>query len=135
MRRRARGTQPEQLNSVFHLAESVLRSDRLGPRLHGIGVEFHGQSATTADQVVMVDTAFTFAVDHLAVGSTQRIHLTGIGQDLQRAVDRGQSNGLTQVVQHAVQVLGAAKARRAGQEIGDGSTLPGGAGHSSSFSR
>ena len=74
-------------------------------------LDLDGAAARTADQVVVVAGARAGAVDGLALGVAQHIHLTQLGHGLQDPVGRGQGDGLAALAQSCVQVLG-------GDEVG-----------------
>ena len=82
-------------------------------------------AALPADQVVVVVAPRAAAVDGLAVDAAQHIHLTAVGQRLQRPVDGGQPDLLPAFAQQLVQVLGRAEVVDLREQVGDGGPLPG----------
>src|SRR5665811_1827338 len=76
-------------------------------------------------QVVVVLAPGAPAVDRLAVGGAQRIHLAAVCQRLQRPVDGGQPDLLPAFAQQLVQVLGRAEVVDLREQLSDGGALPG----------
>ncbi|GAA3103306.1 hypothetical protein GCM10020254_56340 [Streptomyces goshikiensis] len=66
------------------------------------------------------------AVDGFAVAGPQHVDLAGVGEGLEGAVHGGQAHGVTAVLEHVVQLLGAAELVHLVQRRGHGGPLPSG---------
>src|SRR5699024_7433142 len=119
----------EQLDGVLHVAEPVLGAHPRGPVLHSGRIQLHGGSALPADPVVMVVPGEALAVQRLAVGRAQHVHLAAVGEHLHGPVHGGQADLLTPVPEHLVQLLGAAEVIGPVQQLSDGGPLAGHALH------
>ena len=106
--RRAGGAGAEDLDRVLDLGEPVLVGRPARPTSRPPGPRPRRWPAAAADQVVVVRRC-ALPVDGLAVGRPQHVDLAGVGERLQRAVDRGQPDGVAAVAQRGVDVLGAAE--------------------------
>jgi hypothetical protein len=110
---------------VGHVHIAVLRGDGLRPLLHGGTLDLDGLAADAADQMVMVVTRRAAPVDGLTLGRAQDVDLAGVGEGLERAVDGGQPYRVAPVLEHVVQVLGAAELVDLVERRSDRRPLPG----------
>src|SRR6266545_4450489 len=83
--------------------------DLLGPLLHRRALHLLGPAAGPAHQVMVVLAAVAAAVELLAVGQAHLVDLTGVGEDLQGPVHRGQAHPGTGGPELGVQLLGTAE--------------------------
>src|SRR5690242_19562413 len=89
------GAPAEDLQGVRDVGEPVLGGLLLRPALHGRTLDLDRAPARPADQMVMVLAAAAAPVQLLAVGQPHLVDLADLGEDLQRAVDRGQTDTRT----------------------------------------
>src|SRR5690606_34661484 len=117
---------PDDLHGVADVGKPVFAADSFRPVLHrGIG-DLHGAAAVPAHQVVMV-VAGAAAVDGFTRIGAEYIHLAGVDQALQRAVHGRQTDSLALLPQQLVQLLSGTEVADLVEELGDCSSLPGGA--------
>ncbi len=76
---------------------------------------------------MMVVAVGAAAVGGLAVGGPQRVQLAGLGQRLQGAVDRGQSDAVAPLAQLVVDLLRRTELVQLGQHLLHGGPLAGAA--------
>src|SRR5581483_10583263 len=116
----------EDLQRVGHVDEAVLGRDALRPALHRRAFDLHRAPARAADEMVVVAAAAP-AVDGLALGGAQHVHLARVGERLERPVDGGEADRVAPVLEQVVQLLCAAEVVHLGQHGGDCRPLAGGA--------
>src|SRR5262245_15141839 len=121
------GAGAEDLNVVGDPHEAVLGTDLFRPSLYGWAFDLHRASAVAADEVVVV-TGGAAAVDGLTVPGAQYVHLSSVGQRLQRPIDGRQANGVAARAQDRVNVLCAPKVVDLVEDRGDRRALLGGPG-------
>ena len=86
------GADAEDLDGVADVAEVMGRSDFRRPGLYLVGADLNGTAAHPANQM-MVMCGRTVPVAHLARTVPQNVDDAGVGESLQVAVHRGQSDG------------------------------------------
>src|SRR5690348_14821494 len=119
-------TRTEDLHGVRDVHIAVLDGNRLRPLLDGRALDLDRLAADAADEVVVVLAGGAAAVDGLAVGGTQYVDLAGVGEGLQCAVHGGESDGVTLVLEHVVELLRTAELVHLVERRRHGGTLPGG---------
>ena len=102
----------EHLDGVADLGEAVLGRHGGGPFLDGWAGHLLGATALAADEVVMVVLDRAPAVGGLAVTGAQDVHLAGVGERLQVAVDGRQADALALRPELLVQGLRAGETVR-----------------------
>lgn len=98
-------TAAEHLDRVTDVGEPVLGGDLGGPLFDDIGLHLHGGAALATDQVVMVIARRAMPVHRFPRIGPQHVDLTSVGQCLQVAVHRCQSDGLSGGFELIVKVL------------------------------
>src|SRR5690606_10390070 len=94
----------EDLDGVGDIAEAMLVGDVDRPALHLFALHLDGAPAAAADQMMMMSGAAA-PVERLSVIAAERIQQTAIGEHLEIAVDRRQSDGLAALTEHIVDLL------------------------------
>ena len=102
MRYRALGAQPEHVHHMIRLGESVLGGDRLCPPLHGIRFDLNGESAVSADEVMVMLSRSAGAIEALAIGRLERIGLSLVRQIGERTVNGGKTDRRTSYPQRGM---------------------------------
>src|SRR5690606_34220553 len=117
-------TGAEDLHGVAEVHEPVCGGDPLRPTLHRRPGHLHRVPAGPAHQVVMVLLAAP-PVQVFTAGGAHHVHLTGVRQPLQGAVDGGEPDPLAPLAQHRVQFLRGVEALDLVQQVAHCRPLPG----------
>ena len=120
---RAAAAPAEDLEMVLNVAEPVLVGDVVGPAFDSGAFDLDGASAVAADEMVVVAHRAA-SVGGFAVAGADQVELAGVGHHQQGAVDGCQPNVLTLVAEVIVDLAGGAEVVGAGEQVGDGGTLP-----------
>ncbi len=112
------GAEAEELYRVIHRGEAGLGGDLLGPLLDDPALDLDAAAADAAGEVVVVRGRSALPVKGLAGRVADRVNGALLAENLQVAVDRGESDGLAPAAEFGVDLLGAAEAREARQRGG-----------------
>lgn len=76
------------------IGESVGRGNRLCPLFYGVGLNFNGFSALTANEVVVVTTGATGTIEALAIWRCENVGPVVIDERSEGPIDRCQTQGV-----------------------------------------
>src|SRR3954462_1708138 len=110
---------------MVDVAESVLLTDTSRPSLDRCRVEFHGASAESADQMMMMPAGAAAPIHRLAVRRSQHVDVSVVRELLQGPVHGGQADAVAVRAQAGVQLLRALELAGRLQRRPDGTALPG----------
>jgi hypothetical protein len=116
-------TPAEDFEMVLNIAEPVFGGNAVSPAFDSRAFDLNGAPAVPANEMVMVAHRAT-SVGGFAVVGADQVELVGIGHHLKSAIDGGQPDVFAVSAEVIVNLAGGAEVVGAGEQVGNGGTLP-----------